>query len=59
MYKYEDAQKYVNKVFKDYSVKQILLHMYNDYWELSHDKVHAQRLNHKALVEMALDKILP
>ena len=57
MYRYEDAQKYVNKVFKDYSVEQILLYMYNDYWELSHDKVHAQRLNHKALVEMALDKI--
>lgn len=57
MYTYQDAVKFVDKEFGSCSVKQILLYIKNDYWELSRDKIDIQRLNHKALVNLALEKL--
>lgn len=57
MYRFEDARKYANKVFGSYSAEQILNFIYNDLWELSRDKIDVQRLNHKALIELALVKL--
>lgn len=57
MYTYQDAQKYADKVFGECSVEQILKYIQNDYWELSRDKIDIQRLNHKALVSLALEKL--
>ena len=57
MYSYKDAVKYVDKEFSDWSVEQILLFIKNDYWELSRDKIDVQRLNHKAMVNLALEKL--
>lgn len=59
MYNLTDARRYVSRNFSHYSVEEILLHIHNDIWELSRDKVDIQRINHKALVELALDKITP
>ena len=57
MYQYKDAVRYVDKEFAEWSVKDILTYIKNDYWELSRDKIDVQRLNHKAMISLAIEKI--
>ena len=57
MYSITEARRFAYKNFSSHSVEDILRYINNDIWELSRDKIDIQRLNHKALIELALEKI--
>ena len=59
MYSITEARRFAYNNFSSYSVEEILRYIDNDIWELSRDKIDIQRLNHKALVELALEKVTP